>query len=204
MKNTIRTLATKQKIKNTFINLIESYSFDRLTVSNITREAAISRGTFYIHYTDKFDLLSKIENEISEEFKKILEINSNDIMKWTDKDIKAAKNEPYRIFIQTLDYLGTEKKTLKVLLSKKGDPKFGLRIKEILSEQILSTMDKRNISFSDEIPADYAEEIIISGLFHIFQYWIGKSNPEPISELIKIINKSRFLAPYKMINLKGN
>ncbi|MFT9191373.1 MAG: TetR/AcrR family transcriptional regulator, partial [Liquorilactobacillus sp.] len=99
MKNTIRTLATKQKIKNTFINLIESYSFDRLTVSNITREAAISRGTFYIHYTDKFDLLSKIENEISEEFKKILEINSNDIMKWTDKDIKAAKNEPYRIFI---------------------------------------------------------------------------------------------------------
>ncbi|MFT8950460.1 MAG: hypothetical protein ABGA11_08820 [Liquorilactobacillus hordei] len=63
-------------------------------------------------------------------------------------------------------------------------------------------MDKRNISFSDEIPADYAEEIIISGLFVIFQYWISKKNPEPIAELIKIINKSRFLAPYKMIDLK--
>ncbi|CAI2653736.1 hypothetical protein AKUH4B406M_12980 [Apilactobacillus kunkeei] len=43
-----------------------------MNVTDLTRTAGIGRGTFYIHYLDKFDLLSKTETRLLSEIKDIL------------------------------------------------------------------------------------------------------------------------------------
>lgn len=38
-------------------------SFDDITIQDIADRADVNRGTIYLHYTDKFDLLDKIVEE---------------------------------------------------------------------------------------------------------------------------------------------
>ena len=60
MKQAERNAQTQQLIKEAFIHLINEKGFNSLTVSDITREAGVSRGTFYVHYTDKFELIKSV------------------------------------------------------------------------------------------------------------------------------------------------
>ena len=46
---------TKQLIQKSFLQILENKSFDTITIADITKTAQINRGTFYLHYQDKFD-----------------------------------------------------------------------------------------------------------------------------------------------------
>lgn len=60
----LRIQRTQKSIKQAFFELIEEEGFDHISVKDITARAMISRNTFYLHYSDKFDLLNKICDEI--------------------------------------------------------------------------------------------------------------------------------------------
>ncbi|WP_245989429.1 TetR/AcrR family transcriptional regulator [Ureibacillus thermophilus] len=55
---------TKQLIQNSFLKLLEKKSFETITVGKIAKEADINRGTFSLHYKDKYDLQEKMEEEL--------------------------------------------------------------------------------------------------------------------------------------------
>lgn len=51
---------TKDVISQSFKNLMEKKSFDKITISDISDEAKINRQTFYYHFHDKYELLNTI------------------------------------------------------------------------------------------------------------------------------------------------
>ena len=63
-QNDLRVRKTRAKIKRAFIETINEKGFGNLTVSDITEKAGINRGTFYIHYKGKQDLLEQLEEAI--------------------------------------------------------------------------------------------------------------------------------------------
>lgn len=68
MAEDIRTTRTKNKIKDAFIHLLETESYEKVSVSDIAREAGINRVTFYTHYIDKPCLLADIIDEMRKKF----------------------------------------------------------------------------------------------------------------------------------------
>ena len=50
-------LYTKKLIMNTFQEMLEELSFDKITVSALVKRAGISPNTFYYHYQDIYALL---------------------------------------------------------------------------------------------------------------------------------------------------
>ncbi|MDN6843038.1 MAG: TetR/AcrR family transcriptional regulator, partial [Staphylococcus equorum] len=58
-----RVRKTKTAIKNAFIQLLEEKDLEKITIQNITQLADVNRGTFYLHYEDKYILLSDMEDE---------------------------------------------------------------------------------------------------------------------------------------------
>jgi len=100
MKQAERNAQTQQLIKEAFIHLINEKGFNSLTVSDITREAGVSRGTFYVHYTDKFELLTKIEDELIDNIAAALTANlAEPLSNHTPEDFSGA---PYKVFNQAL------------------------------------------------------------------------------------------------------
>ncbi|MCB0112885.1 MAG: TetR/AcrR family transcriptional regulator C-terminal domain-containing protein [Caldilineaceae bacterium] len=55
---------TLQQIRGAFLALLETQSFDRITVSAVSVRAGINRATFYRHYTDIYDLAQQITDGI--------------------------------------------------------------------------------------------------------------------------------------------
>lgn len=54
-----RIQKTRQAIMNTLVDLLTEEGFDKITINDIADRANINRGTVYLHYVDKFDLLDK-------------------------------------------------------------------------------------------------------------------------------------------------
>jgi len=61
-----RTRYTLMVIREAFFDLFSEVGFAKMTVADICRRADINRGTFYLHYEDKFALLDAIIDEALE------------------------------------------------------------------------------------------------------------------------------------------
>ena len=84
--NDERVIKTKKLIKTALSELIQEKGFDHVSITDLTQRANINRGTFYLHYQDKYDLLEKFENEVLDD------INTN-----AENHIKSIKD---------IDFLG--------------------------------------------------------------------------------------------------
>lgn len=62
-KTDLRIVRTRAAIRSHFLDLLLQKNFNEITVKDITHAANIGRGTFYLHYEDKFDLLDKVMQE---------------------------------------------------------------------------------------------------------------------------------------------
>ena len=68
----IRETDTRDKLKKALTILLNEKSLNDISVSELTKEASINRGTFYLHYDDKMDLVDNLVEEIFGELKEIL------------------------------------------------------------------------------------------------------------------------------------
>ena len=77
----LRVIKTKGLIKGAFIELVEEKGFDNVTIKDICSKAQINRNTFYLHYFDKIDLLTKLASEVFLEQEESLKIIYNEIIR---------------------------------------------------------------------------------------------------------------------------
>lgn len=61
------TLTTKDKIIKAFLKLITIKDFEHITIKDIAHYAEIHRITFYDYYTDKYELLDDIYQQMKQE-----------------------------------------------------------------------------------------------------------------------------------------
>lgn len=195
---------TQQRIMDAFVKLVSEKGFNNLTVSNITRTAKLSRGTFYIYYLDKYDVLEKIETYLLTNMEKLMQINIDKTISWLD-DVDNNKlsaeldtYSPYRSFIRSFDFLDKNRFTLKTLLSKNGDSQFVYKLRHLIDEQIDSHYKNIFKDGNEVIPSDYTHDLLISSLISIIGHWLQKDNPESPAEIAEILIRSRILAAYQV------
>lgn len=191
-----RNTNTKEKIKETFIILINEKGLDSLTVSDIARDAKINRGTFYLHYLDKYDLMEKLEREVIEDLKQII---------LSDHDPKHLEDPieliPYNSILQALIYVESDFEFIQALASPGGDPQFMEKIKDILNELLATRLSmSKTLHFSKkEIPEDYTKEILLSSTVSIIGLWIKKGGDRSPEEIASMINSARQISPYELL-----
>ena len=58
MKEDLRIVKSKRDLRNAMLTLLQTRTFDSITVKEICDLALINRMTFYKHYEDKYDLFN--------------------------------------------------------------------------------------------------------------------------------------------------
>lgn len=71
-----RIVKSQEAIKKAVIELMSEKNFDEITIQDISDRANVSRGTIYLHYLDKYDLLDKLIEEHINEMREICESTS--------------------------------------------------------------------------------------------------------------------------------
>lgn len=191
-----RNTQTKENLKKSFIKLVNAKNFDSVTVSDLARDSKINRGTFYLHYLDKYDLMDKLEVEVIHDLKQILlfDVNLDNL----DDPIELI---PYESILNALIYVKNDFEFIKTLASDGGDPNFMLMVKDILSEMIDSKIQQsEKLTFSQQmLPEDYAKEILLSSIVAIIILWIKKDAQETPEEIATMITKAKQISPYELL-----
>lgn len=168
---------TKTVIKQALLHLIQEYPISKITVTKICKRADINRGTFYTYYTDPFDLLAKIEDELFMEVKDVLE-NAHIV------------STNYEFLIEILEYTSKNSDLCKAIFSTNGDEDFIKRILNLAHDKSIQWYKKA----APNVSMDKLESLFIYisyGIMGIIENWIKndmKQSPKEIAEFISKLN----------------
>ena len=186
-----RILRTRLAIHAAFVSLVKEKGFDALSVKDITTRANINRGTFYLHYTDKYDLLDHIEAGIIQDLQGIIQQASA-------LDIVDSKllTEPLPVVVEFFEYLRDNAPLMHAVLGLRGDIAFQTRLKRAIEANIFNTgffapMKDENLL----VPREYFLSYIISAHLGVIQLWLQKGCLEPPREMALILSRLSFKGP---------
>lgn len=174
-----RILKTQESLKNAVIELMSEKKFDEITIRDIADTANVNRGTIYLHYQDKYDLLDKLIeahfNELENMDKWACEMN------WTDALV------PYfEYFEENFLFFST----MLASQENKGAPSsFRSRLLASFMEGFKGEIDResdRNMELSEDVMLQYAGTAYVG----IIEWWIRNDmpyTPQAMSQQIGIL-----------------
>ncbi len=175
----LRVIRTRQMIKNAFLELMNTIGFSKITVENLSKKAMISRNTFYLHYSDKYDLLDQLEAEMLQGIKDI-------IMEMPIETIVAAGLNHERIssiILKVFEYIKEQGTFFTLFMGEKGDPAFLNK----LHDTIKSVFIAKHMSSFLRVPEQYAIALIIGIQTSFIKEWLNSGMKESPVELVSII-----------------
>lgn len=174
VKGNRRTLYTKGVIKESLLDLLQTKEIHEITVTEICKKADINRGTFYSHYTDAFELLQSMEDDL---FDKVLEyINETPIENYKDQ-----------LLLKVLELIYINKDLCKVLFCKQKDSRIINRIIYLARKADIEYVVHQSNEFNDA-HIDYLISHTVGGTFSIIQTWLEGDLTESPKELMEIVN----------------
>lgn len=183
MEADAQRLQTEIKLQRAFIKLVGEQGFERVTVRQLTTEAQINRGTFYLHYLDKFDLLTRYENDL---------VNQVHLIFQQYPKPTATQAGAKDAFSQLFRYLYRQWQ-LAVILLESPASQLTKRIKPLILEVI--GQPKTTL-----IPADYARELVAQGVLDFIRFWLTQTLVQSPQQAYTIFTRSRELSPAQLLN----
>lgn len=173
---------TKQLIQKSFMEILENKSFDSITIGDISKQAQINRGTFYLHYKDKFDLLDQIEQQL---FANIG--NHIDDLQSRYSASHTFEKEHEHLATTLFNSIQIHSPILKILLSNHGRAGFHIKFRDSFSEKVRLNLEK-NESFNTllKVPREYFLSFITSAFLGLIEQWIQNGldkTPEEMTAL---------------------
>lgn len=159
---------TKQLIQTSFMQILENKSFEAITVGDITKIAQINRGTFYLHYKDKFDLLDQIEQQLFEDLG-----NHIDELQTHYSSTQTFEKGQEQLASTLFSSIKMHAPILKIFLSDCGRAGFHIRFRDAFSEKVRFNLEK-NESFNGnlKVPMEYFLSFITSAFLGLIEQWV--------------------------------
>lgn len=154
MKQQQRKDATSQNFIQAFWNLYRFKDISKITVQDVSQKAGYHRSTFYQYYTDVYSLLEEAEADFIRQFTRLFDGYSGD--NFTGWFIR-----------QFSDFNEKNGDILCLLLSQRGDPAFGGKLKKAVIPYLYQHL---HIPAEDE-DIHYVFDFIITAVISFFVTW---------------------------------
>ena len=190
-----RRTKTEQRIREALARLLREKGMDALTVSDVAREAGINRGTFYAHYTDKFDLMEKQIQSVIDEIRDLLLAPGKE-------RVDAHDLIPRENVLAALAYVKENREFVAAVTSDGTDARLQSQVKEALAQLIecrARSYPELTLSYHG-VPKDYGREMLLSGVTSVIWLWLRKGCVESSEEICDIVFANKNLAPGELLD----
>lgn len=175
-KNDRRIRRTQNAIKKGLLSLLKTKPINQITVKELCELIDINRGTFYLHYTDVYNLLEVLEQELFHELEQCFSNHPDPI------DIK---NNPLPFLSEIISCFSIHFELTSVLLGPNGDPAFVEKLKNLLRKNSEARWKMLFPSASDDYYA-YFSSFVTEGYLGLIKHWIESGMKETPKELVSI------------------
>jgi AcrR family transcriptional regulator len=164
---------------NTFMELLTEKGFEKITVNAIAERANINRGTVYLHYADKFDLLDKCVETYVEQL--LNHCDSSD-----DANLNVGA------FQSMFEHLEKNFTIYHLLLNNEGAGFFRKRLYSTVAQTVIEVVriQPENNAYSKGVTVHF----LTSGFIGVLEWWINNSMPCNIQEITEQLMS--LLKPY--------
>lgn len=173
---------TRQQIQNAFLQLLEEKPFESVTVGDIAKAARINRGTFYLHYTDKFDLLDRMEQQLFADLGRHI-----DSLQTSYLSAQTFEEGQEQLAEALFDFIQMHARILKILFSDHGRGGFHIRFRDAFAEKVRINLE-RDERFHARLkaPLEYFLAFVTSAFLGLMEQWV-KNDFHPSSREMTVI-----------------
>lgn len=173
---------TKQLIQTSFLEILEEKPFEAITIGDIAKKAKINRGTFYLHYKDKYDLLDCIEGQLFAELGEYI-----DKLQSRYSSVQTFEREQEKLAYSLFSFIESNLPMLKIFLSDHGRAGFHLRFRDAFSNKVRFNLGKNEEFIKNlTVPFDYFLSFITSAFLGLIEQWIQNDIDKTPQEMTKI------------------
>lgn len=162
-----RIRKTKNQLKEGLARLMQKKSIKEITVKELVDEVDINRSTFYLHYTDIYQMLEKIEEEAMEEIREAMDDFPPD-----PADHEASLSFVARFF----SILNDNRDLCLALLGPNGDMAFVERIENQIAGTFLKRLHLRRLENLKDV--QYAYAFCLNGCVGLIKSWLSEASRE--------------------------
>nr|WP_202080446.1 TetR/AcrR family transcriptional regulator [Caldalkalibacillus salinus] len=168
---------TRMVLKDSLMSLLKEKQISSVTVKELCERADINRSTFYSHYSDPYDLLYSIEEEMIE-----------DINETFSQYNYTKEEEALQMTEVMLEYIVANSEKCQILLSEHGDIAFQKRIMKIAQQFLMKNwLDVISFDKEDQALSEYISMFVVSGSIHVVRNWLNNGMDQSPKEMAKII-----------------
>lgn len=167
------TAQTRRKLMDSFWQLYCDKGMSNVTVGSLTRMAGFNRSTFYEYFTDIYDLLETLEDELLADLEMRMESR-----------FKEGFPDNFTEFSRSCAQIfSAYDDKIYILLSNRGDPGFHAKLKQKVEPVLL-----KNFGFSITEPyLEYMITFAFSAMIGMLNLWYENGKEMSIETLFQIM-----------------
>ena len=179
MGKDLRVIKTKASLQEALINLLQHKELDKISISELCKEANVNRGTFYLHYQNVAGLFEEYFHNMTE-------------------DLREAYYEPYLItnfkienlsadMVRIFHHVEKYKQFYKIAFNRKTPMMYYYRLFNTIRNYLKDSIAEIKLE-NIEFLASYQANAIIG----LVMQWIQndfKESPEQMNKLLLYIIK---------------
>ena len=160
-----RIARTRKAIQNAYLDLLRQKGTEKITISDIAREADIDRKTFYLHYNSTEDIIREFAEEKTRELLTRLTLRSFFTLSFDKKIFAKEANSMLKEHLEFCQMIAR-------------NPSLGFFWNEVqdVSVQILSDIYKRH-SKLPESDLKIQVSFFVAGAMYVYQRWLRGEIP---------------------------
>lgn len=168
---------TRHRLMQAASELLVEKGFEATTVQDITDRADVGRGTFYIHFKDKDDIIGAILQEHTYALTQHLYA------------LVEAEPFPRREYISWLIFFETALKTQAVIKALvNGRVSYGLnrRLMDLVTSVYEENLKVKRFSAEIDLPVDFLARYAAGAIMEVMIWWLTTPNdytPEQLTDL---------------------
>jgi len=174
--------------------LIQEKDFQKITVQDIVERADLNRGTFYLHFKDKYDMMDSFENEMIEQIERAFVAHLP-----KEPSNRRFLESRYDTLVQILTCFKQNKDLLQFLLKTNYasfQTKLRTKMKLLLTEEVFPKLE-----LDYEVPVDLAIILLTSLSLSLAEYAFDSNTPLNVEQTANFLFNIVLHGPAKALGL---
>ncbi|MBR5234286.1 MAG: TetR/AcrR family transcriptional regulator C-terminal domain-containing protein [Clostridia bacterium] len=177
-KEDLRIRRTHKLLCEAMFSLLETQSFDEISVVNICDKAMVHRATFYKHFKDKYEFMEYVTKVKLRDFY----AQSKKLADFSDKE------KLYRAMIDNILIFIEENKRMLQIAAASSNNNFFDSLHRIIYEELhsfLTSSQKNGETY--RAPVDIFAKFLTGGFMSLVRWWLEDDNTYTREEMAKHI-----------------
>jgi AcrR family transcriptional regulator len=190
-----RVLRTRKMLREALFALLDEKHFDAVTVLEITEKAGLNATTFYLHYEDKWDLLSSVVSEL----RIIVDEQPQAAFATEEGEAGATNMLEHKLFKHIEQYHDF----YRLMLGKHGVASVRHALQEEFRRIVRVVLQQLPPSVASvSVPDDLVEHYLAGAYVAVVEWWVTQREPAPSYQLARWMeNLWQFTMSSEMVSI---